>query len=181
MTPEELWRMQTPETAHPKIEQLQRMERSMRRKTTDLLVAMVLASATMIWLATVFRHPLVTAGAILSVAGLAFLAFEVLRHRSRAPVAENGAAGSIEYHRALLQHRIEFHRHRLWLRVVTLAPGGVIYFLGLAAARPALAPFFYVELATFFAGVALIIPANRRAAAKLERQLADLTRLQSNP
>jgi hypothetical protein len=185
MTPEEpddvaaLWRAQTPESTHPNSEEmrrvLERMERKMRRNTMDFVIAAVLVSATIVWLAVAFRHPLLTAGAIVSLAGGSFLTFEVLQHRRRAPVAEDGAAASIEYHRALLQHQLEFHRTRVWLRVLMLAPGGVLFFLGFAAARPDLAALIYVELATFFLGVALIIPANRRAAAKLERQIASLT------
>jgi hypothetical protein len=185
MTPEEpddvaaLWRAQAPETTQPNLEEmrrvLERMERKMRRNTIDLVVATVLISAAIVWLAVAFRHPLLTVGAIVSVAGLAFLTFEVLRHRRRVPVAENGAAASIEYHRALLQHQLEFHRTRVWLRVLMLAPGGVLFFLGFAAARPDLAALIYVELAAFVLGVAMIIPANPRAAAKLKRQIASLT------
>jgi hypothetical protein len=183
MTPDEphdiaaLWRAQTQETAHPNIEELRRMERKMRRSTTDFVVALSVVSTGIVWIAAMFRHPLLTVGAVVSLAGFAFLAFEVFRHRRRAPLAENGAAASIEYHRALLQHRVQFHRNRLWLRVLTLAPGGVLFFLGFAAARPDLAPLIYVELATFVVAILMIVPVNRRAAAKLEEQIANLTSL----
>ena len=187
MTPEPpddlgaLWRTQTPETARPNLEEMRRvleqMERKMRRSTIDVVVAMALTSAAIVSIAVLFRHPLLTVGAIAALAGGAFLVFEVLQHRRGAPVAENGAAASIEYHRALLQHRLEFHRKRLWLRVLTLAPGGVLFFLGFAAARPDLAALIYVELATFVVVIMLIVPVNRRAAAKLEHQIADLTSL----
>jgi len=96
-------------------------------------------------------------------------------------VAEDGAAASVEYHRALLQHRLEFHRNRLWLRVLMLAPGGVLFFLGFAAARPDLAKLIYVELATFVVAVLMIVPVNRKAAAKLEAQIANLTNLRTAP
>ena len=187
MTPEPpddlgaLWRTQTPETARPNLEEMRRvleqMERKMRRSTIDVVVAMALTSAAIVSIAVLFRHPLLTVGAIAALAGGAFLVFEVLQHRRGAPVAENGAAASIEYHRALLQHRLEFHRKRLWLRVLTLAPGGVLFFLGFAAARPDLAALIYVELATFVVVIMLMVPVNRRAAAKLEHQIADLTSL----
>ncbi len=191
MTPEEpddagtLWRAQTPENAQPNSEEMRRaveqMERKMRRGTIDFVVAMVLTSAAIVWIAVEFRHPLLTVGAIVALAGLAFLVFEVLQHRRRAPVAENGAAASIEFHRDLLQHCLEFHRKRLWLRVLTLAPGGVLFFLGFAAARPDVAALIYVELATFVLIIMLIVPVNRRAAAKLECQIANLTSLGEEP
>lgn len=187
MTPEEpddagaLWRMQMPEITDSNFEEmrrvLERMERKMRRDTIDFVVVVVLVSAVIVAIAVAFHHPLLSAGATLTVAGLGFLALEVFQHRRRAPVAENGAAASIEYHRALLEHRLEFHRNRLWLRVLTLAPGGVLFFLGFAAARPDIAPLIYFQLATFVLIIMMIVPANRRAAAKLEHQLADLTSL----
>src|SRR5580765_6171768 len=146
VTPEELddvralWRTRTPVSQHPDLEEMRRgvenMERKMRRSRIDFVVALLLSSLVIVVLAALFPHPLLTVGAIVSVAGLALLAFEVFQHWRRAPVAENGAAASLEYHRALLQHRLEFHRKRLWLRVLTLAPGGVLFFLGFAAARP---------------------------------------------
>lgn len=173
-----LWRKQTAESAHPDFEEIRRvlekMERKMRRSVIDLVIVLVLGSAGIVSLAVAFRRPLLTVGAIVSVAGLAFVAFEVLRHRRRAPAAENGAAASIEYHRALLQHRLELHRNRVWLRVIILAPGGVLFFLGLAAARPDLAALIYFQLATFVVIIMVIVPANRRAAAKLEQQIANL-------
>jgi hypothetical protein len=187
MTPEEpddvaaLWRAQTPETVHPTIEEMRQMERKMRRDTINFVVVLVLVSAGIVAIAVMFRHPLLTVGAIVSLAGFAFLAFEVFGHRRRAPVAEDGAAASVEYHQALLQHRLEFHRHRLWLRVLALAPGGVLFFLGFAAARPDLATLIYVELATFVVAVLMIVPVNRRAAAKLEAQIAQLTNLRTAP
>ena len=176
-----LWRTQTPETAHSNLEEMRRvleqMERKMRRSTIDFVAALVLSSAAIVWLAVAFRHPLLTAGAVVTVAGFAFLAFEVFQHRRRAPVAENGAAASIEYHRALLQHRLEFCRNRLLLRVLTFAPGGVLFFLGLAAARPQIAALAYFQLATFVLIIMMIVPINRKAAAKLEHQIANLTNL----
>jgi len=187
MTPEEpddvaaLWRAQTPETVHPTIEEMRKMERKMRRDTIDCIVAGIFVSAGLVTIAALFPHPLLTVGAIVSLAGFAFLTFEVVRHRRHAPVAEDGAAASVEYHRALLQHRLEFHRNRLWLRVLMLAPGGVLFFLGFAAARPDLAKLIYVELATFVVAVLMIVPVNRRAAAKLEAQIAKLTDLRTAP
>ena len=187
MTPEEpddlgaLWRTQIPETPHGNPGEMRRvleqMEKKMRRSTIAVVVALVGSSAAIVFLALAFRHPLLTVGAIVSLAGFAFLAFEVFQHRRGAPVAENGAAASIEYHRALLQHQLEFHRKRLWLRVLTLAPGGVLFFLGLAAARPDIAALAYFQLAAFVAGIMMIVPANRKAAAKLEYQIANLTNL----
>jgi len=187
VTPEEpddvraLWRTQTPEISPSNFEEMRRvvgqMERKMRRSRIDFVAAIVLSSATIAALAVMFPHPLFTLGAIVTLAGGALLVFEVLQHWRRAPVAENGAAPSIEYHRALLQHQLDFHRHGLWLRVLTLAPGGVLFFLGFAAARPDLAALIYFQLATFVVIMIMIVPLNRKRAAKLENEIAHLTSL----
>lgn len=153
------------------------MEKKMRRDQINFYIALIGSSIAIAGIAVLFPRPLVICGAVASIAGFAFLAYEVLQHRRRAPAAENGAVASAEYHRALLQHRIEFHRKRLWLRVAALAPGGVLFFLGFAAARPDLAALIYVELVTFIVAIVLIIPVNRRAAAKLGRQIAEVERL----
>ena len=156
---------------------VEQMEKKIRRNRIDLAVALVLISIVIVAMAVAFGSPLLRAGAVVMLAGFGFLTCEVVRHSRRAPVAADGATTSIDYHRALLEHRIEFHRTRLWLRVLSLAPGGVLFFLGFAAARPDLAPFIYVQLATFVIAIALVVPMNRRAAAKLEDQIGELERL----
>lgn len=156
---------------------VERMEKRMRREKVGLMVALVGTSVVVVGIAILFAQPLLVAGAAATVAGQAFLAWEVTQHGRRRPVAENGATVSVDYQRALLRHRLDFHRKRLWLRVLALAPGGVLFFLGFAAARPDLAVMMYFQLATFIVGIALIVPANRRAAAKLERQIVEIDRL----
>ena len=193
MTPERLnedlravWQTETSDTAHLSRAEIRRivdeMERKMRRSRIDFIVAVVLVSVTIIAIAVLFPGPLLTLGAVVTIAGGGILTYEVFQQWRRAPVAENGGAASVEYHRALLQHRLEFHRKRLWLRVLSVTPGGVLFFLGFAAARPDLAPLIYVELATFLVAVIAIVPVNRKAATKLEHQIADLEKLlETNP
>ncbi|HUR79959.1 MAG TPA: hypothetical protein VM733_04295 [Thermoanaerobaculia bacterium] len=176
-----LWQTQTPDSPFPKPDDVRRlvgkMERVRRRQRWDFCVALMLVSATIVALALIFDHPLLRAGAAASLIGFAFLTYEILDHSRRSPRPENGEVPSIQYHRALLEHGLAFHRTRLWLRVLSVAPGGVLFFLGFAAARPSLAPVIYVELATFALAVSLIVPVNRKAAAKLERQLEQLEHL----
>lgn len=164
----------TPEEIHRRTE---RMERQMRRNQIDSAVAVVLTAIVIVGITLMFANLLLILGAIATVGGLFVFVFEVSWYRLRAPVAESGATASLDYHRALLQHSLEFHRKRLWLRVLSVAPGGLLFFTGFAAARPDLAVLIYFELATFLVAIALIVPANRRAAAKLERQIAELQEL----
>ena len=149
----------------------------MRRNRIAFAVAVLSVSIGVVSVAVAFANLLLILGAIATVGGFLFVSWELFQHWRRAPVAESGAAASLDFQRALLQHQLELHRKRLWLRVVSLAPGGLLFFTGLAMARPDLAPIVYLELATFIVGVALIVPANRRAAGKLERQIAALQEL----
>lgn len=167
-----------PFTAGELRERIEQMEKKMRRTTYAFTLGLVLVAAGIVAIAVLFANTVLVAGAVLSVCGLAFLGYEVLSHRRRQPAVHDGTATSLEYHRALLAHQLDFHRKRVWLRVLFLAPGGILFFLGLALARPDLAPLVYVELFTFAVGIVLIIPLNRRAAAKLERRIHDLERLQ---
>jgi len=152
------------------------MERKTRRDRIDFAVAFVLITIVLVGIAILFPHPLLTAGAALTLFGLGILAGEVIQHRRSAPAPES-AASSLDYQRALLQHRIEFCRKGLWLRIAALAPGGVMFFAGFAAARPDLAPFLYFQLATFVFALLLVVPVNRKAAARLEREIRDLEQL----
>ena len=164
----------TPEEIRRRIEG---MERRMRRNRIDSAVAVVLIAIVIVGIAVMFANLLLVLGAIATVGGLVVLMVETSGHRRRAPVADSGTTASLDYHRALLQHSLEFHRKRLWLRVLSLAPGGLLFFTGFAAARPDLAAIVYFELATFLVAIALIVPLNRRAAAKLERRIAELQEL----
>jgi hypothetical protein len=187
MTPERpnedlraVWQTETSGTArlnHVEIRRIvDEMERKMRRSRIDFIAAVVSVSVAIIVIAVLFPEPLLTLGTVVMLAGFAVLIREVFQQWRRAPVVENGGATSVEYHRALLQHRLEFHR-KLWLRVLCLTPGGVLFFLGFAAARPDLAAWIYAQLATFLVVVMAIVPVNRKAAVKLEHQIADLENL----
>ncbi len=169
------WQMQTAEINAAEVRRtIQEMERRMRRERIDFFLAIALSSIVLVGIAVLFANPLLICGALATVGGLVFLAYEMRRHDRRAPAAENGGTVSVDYHRALLRHRLEFHRKGLWSRVLALAPGGVLFFLGFAAARPDLALLIYFQLASFVIAVFLIVPLNQRAAAKLKQQIAEL-------
>jgi Flp pilus assembly protein TadB len=153
---------------------VEQMEKKMRRESYGFYIALTLSAAAIVAIAVLFANALTIAGAGAILCGLAFLAFEMRDHRRRGPAVYDGTVTSREYYRALLQHRLEFHRKRLWLRVLFLAPGGMLFFVGFAMARPDLAPFIYFQLFTFMVAILLIVPVNKGAAAKLERQINQL-------
>jgi hypothetical protein len=178
-----VWQSQATGARQPGVEEIRmkwrERERRMRRNRIDGFVALGLSAVAIVTIAVWFANSLLIAGAVLTVAGFTFLAFEVTRHHRRRPAADDGAAPSLGYELALLAHQLEFHRKRLWWRVMSLAPGGMLFFTGFAVARPDLAPFIYVELATFVVALMAIVPVNRRAAVKLQREIAALQALGS--
>ena len=174
------WQEQPVPKAVLNLEDMRRLnehaEKAMRRRMIGFVLAVTLSSVVIGGIAAIFSGTLLKIGAVALIAGLVVLAAEVARHWRKAPAPE---VSSIDYQRALLRHRMEFHRKRLWLRVVILAPGGVLFFLGFAVARPQLAPIIAIELATFALAMILIVPANRRAAARIEKEIAELERLRN--
>lgn len=166
----------TPQEIEQKVEQ---MQKKMRRTTLDLYVAFTLTAVTIVGVALFYQRPLLTAGAFLSLCGFAYVLFEVRANQRETPSVPPQAIASLDHQRALLQHRLDFHRKRLWWRVVALAPGGIVYFIGLAAALPRLAWLIYIELLTFVIGVSLIVPLNRKAAIRLQREIDELDQLRS--
>lgn len=177
----QLWQSQdtaviriNPDEIRRKVEQ---METNLRRHAWDVYAVGVLSSLVIVALAATAPHPLQTVGAVLAILGFGYLVHEVRRSRGTAPAAHDGNAATLDHHRALLRHRLEFHRKRLWLRMLALTPGGILFFLGLAAARPALAPLAWLQLATFALAIGLMVPLNRKMAARYEKEIDDLGRV----
>jgi hypothetical protein len=170
-----LWQNQPAEVTRLTPERIEEMEKKMRRNTYALLASMICSAVVTVGVAAYRPNITLTIGAILTVGGFGYFVWEVISSRRRRPSPVDVA---IDYQRALMRHQMEFHRTRLWLRVFAIAPGGVLFFIGFAAAMPKLAPIIYLELATFMIAIALIVPLNKRAAAKLQRQIDELDRLQ---
>jgi Flp pilus assembly protein TadB len=170
-----LWQGQPAEFTRLTPGRIEEMEKKMRRSVYDFYAAVICIAIVITGIAALFPNATLIAGAALLACGFGYVAYEVVQSRRNAP---SPLDVSIDYQRALMRNRIEFHRKRLWLRVFALAPGGILFFLGFAAALPKLAPFIYVQLATFIVALALIVPMNRRAAARLQRQIDELDRLQ---
>jgi hypothetical protein len=171
----ELWQSQSAESTRLTARRLEEMEKKMRRTVYDFFSAMSCIAIVIVGIAVRFPNVTLMIGAVLTLCGFGYLAYEVISSRRGVP---SPAEVSIDYQRALMRHRIEFHRKRLWLRVVALTPGGILFFLGFAAALPKLAPFIYVQLATFLVAIALMVPLNKRAAVRLQRQIDELDRMQ---
>ncbi|HWS71446.1 MAG TPA: hypothetical protein VN605_05000, partial [Thermoanaerobaculia bacterium] len=128
-------------------------------------------------LAALTPNTMQSIGAVLTILALAFVASEVRRaHAADASLVEDGGSPSIAAYRAMLQRQWKFHSVRVWLRVLVLAPGGLLFFAGFAAARPDLAIIAYVQLATLAVALIAMVPLNRRMAARIRLELDELPR-----
>jgi Flp pilus assembly protein TadB len=171
----ELWQSQSAESTRLTARTLEEMEKKMRRAIYDFYAAVICIAIVVVGIAALFPSITLTIGAVLILCGFGFLTYEVISSLRGMP---SPAEVSIDYQRALMLNRIEFHRKHLWLRVVALTPGGILFFLGLAAALPKLAPFIYLQLATFLVAIALMVPMHKREAARLQRHMDELDRMQ---
>ena len=175
----ELWQRQDARpsmTADQWKKEVQAMDRKTRRGTRGLYVAFVCSALVIGAMAALTPNTLQSIGAVLTILGLAFVASEVHRtHTVDASLVEDGGTSSIAAYRVMLERRWKFHSVRVWLRVLVLAPGGLLFFLGFAAARPDLATIAYVQLATFTVALIAMVPLNRRMAEQYRRELDELS------
>src|SRR3954452_16856254 len=90
--------------------EVEEMEKKMNRTRYDLYVALTLSSIVLLGIAARFASPALVSGAVLLVCGFVYLSYEAHRHAATAPNAADGTTAAVDYHRALLQHRLLFHR-----------------------------------------------------------------------
>lgn len=170
-----LWREQQTEGFRRRIEE---MEKRSRRYEFDVYLAFTLCAAVMIGLAMFAPNFWIISGAILSTAGFAFAVREVHRVHAQTRVsAEDGAAPSIDFHRAFLTRQLAAAEKGVWLRVFALAPGPLLFSIGFAIAFPQAANIIYFQMATFVLVLCTFAPLNRRKRATLRRQLEELDRV----
>jgi hypothetical protein len=171
-----LWQSQAPTgfRMHPDDirRRIEQMETSSRRTVIDFYLFFGAMAIFVIFFAAVSPNALLTSGAALTILGLGCLTWLVRRNN---PPAE--ASASIDHYRMLLERRRDFALRGVWLRVLAIAPGPLLFSLGLAAAYPKAAPMVWFQIATFVIVLVAIFPINRRAAAKVQRQIDELGRL----
>jgi len=170
----ELWQSQSAESMRLTAGDLEKMKKKMRRAIYDYYAAVICIAIVVVGIAALFRNVMLTIGAVLVLAGFGFLTYEVISGLRGMP---SPVDASIDYQRALMRNRIAFHGNHLWLRVAALTPGGIVFFLGLAAALPKLTVFIYLQLATYLVGIVSMVPAHRREANRLQRRLDELNKL----
>jgi hypothetical protein len=161
------------------LRRIEAMDRKNRRTVYDVYLAVAVISAGMIAFAAISSNRLMAIGAALTAIGYGLLAW-LVRRNFRPGVAELPEA-SVKVYRAQLERQAGFFRRALWLRLLCVTPGPLLFSLGLAAAYPKAAPIIYVQLVTFVAILIATVPLSRRKAATLEREIAEMLRLEAEP
>lgn len=164
-------------TADEMLRRVKEMDRQERRAVIDVYAAFTLIALVMTALAVLTPNVFLRVGAALSMLGFAFIPYQVRRYSSPHPPSEPDS--SVTMLRAALQRRLDFINNGLWARVMVMAPGPLLFSIGMAIAYPKAALIVYVQIATFLIVLLSIVPLNRRKAVAIQRELDELGRLES--
>ena len=176
-----LWRTQGTEGFRMSTEairgRIEIMNRKMRRRTIDgYLVCAALIVFFAAWMIAGMGS-LQQVGAILTIAGVGYLAWQIRANRFRAVKTGDAAATAEHLIRELARQR-DLHRARLWSRMLFFVPGPLVFFAGFAQAHPEVIRMIRFETITFVVLAIAAIPLNLWMARRYQRQIDELTRLQ---
>jgi hypothetical protein len=173
------FRMST-EDIHRRIEAV---NRKVRKRTNDgYLVCAILVVFFIGWM-FVGMSSLQKVGAVLTIIGVSYLAWQIRQNRFRGD--STGAAGgtaSLDHLRTELARQRDFHRGAtFWRRMFVFAPGPLVFFAGFAQAQqthPEVVRIIYFETISFVFFLIAAIPLNHWMARRYQRQIDELSRLQ---
>jgi hypothetical protein len=167
------FRMSTQEI-HMKID---KMHRKLRRRTIDgylMCAALILFFAG--WM-IVGMNSLQTVGAVLTIIGVSYLAWQIRANRFRAVSID--ASDTLEHLRRELARQRDFHwGTRFWQRMLLLVPGPLVFFAGFAQAHPEVIRMIRFEVVSFVVFALAAIPLNMWMARRYQKQIDALARLQ---
>jgi hypothetical protein len=148
-----------------------------RRRTIDgYLVCASLIAFFVAWM-FVGMNVLQTVGAVLTIIGLGYLAWQLRANRFRRPGDE--AQNTVEHLRTELARQRDFHwGARFWLRMLPLLVGGLVFFAGFAKAHPEVIRIIRFEAISLVVLAIAAIPLNLWMARRYQKQIDALSRLQ---
>jgi hypothetical protein len=161
---------------------VQRLARTTRRRNYAALVVCGVVLAVCVWWFLWIDDPLARVGSVLTAVGVGTIVFQVRANQMSEQAAvrrasQMGETASVEFYRADLERQRDFHRGRwLWPRLLLLAPGPQILFVGFARAHPEVAA--TIRLEALAAAILLLaaVPVNLWLAHGYQRQLDQLNR-----
>ncbi|HEX4825360.1 MAG TPA: hypothetical protein VFV19_13740 [Candidatus Polarisedimenticolaceae bacterium] len=182
-----LWQQQSSESFRMSPEEIRRrvkgMEKNLRVKTCVGIAACALVVVGAIWWLTIFEDRLQQVGSLLTIAGVAYLAWQLRRATSSAgfDLAHAAASGGMEstaFYRAALDRMRDFHRGGgFWLRLAIFVPGPVMFMVGFAHAHPEVGKTIRIEGLVMVALLIAAIPLNLWLGSRYARRIAELDQL----
>lgn len=176
-----LWQTQGTEGFRMSTEEIrariETMNRKLRRRTIDgYLVCAFLIVSMIAWM-FVGMNALQLVGAVLTIIGVSYLAWQLRANRFRRP--DDEAQNTLEHLRAELVRQRDFHRgERFWSRMLLFVPGGFVFFIGFAQAHPEVIRIIRFEIISFVIFAISAIPLNAWMARRYQKQIDALSRLQ---
>jgi hypothetical protein len=170
----------TTEDLHTRIET---MNRKLRRFTIDMYLVCAVEIVFFIGWMFVGMNRLQTLGAVLTIIGISYLAWQIRQNRFRGAATGNaGGTASLDHLRTELARQRDFHRGAtFWWRMFALVPGPLVLFAGFAQAQqahPEVVRIIHFEVISFFVLIIAAIPLNLWKSRRYQRQIDQLARLQ---
>lgn len=180
-----VWRNQPLENATIVLEEIRakatRFERRISRRNLREYLGGLIGVAVYAYYIWRFPNVFVRAGSAMIIAGALFVMWRIHRHGRVARLPQDlGLNASLDFHRRHLARQRDLLRSVFWWYLLPMIPGLLVFLMGSLGARGLQfrqAPFLAIMVG-FFIWVWWI---NKRAAERLDRQIADLDRLENQP
>jgi hypothetical protein len=164
---------------------IEQLDRCLRRATMASYTCAFLAIAgTILWLFA-FPNLIQRIGSMLTALGAGYIIYQIrlsqlLKRSAEVAAARMGNTASVELYRAELQQRHDFHSGIwLWSRLIIFAPGPLIFIIGDQVAHPGKIH-NYAVIAVYFAVLAMGVYLQRREASRIQSEIKEVERLQSD-
>lgn len=176
---------------------IETMNRVLRRRAFDVYLGCAIMIVICIFSMFLGMSSLETLGAILAIIGYTYSAWQIRQNRFRgAATADAGDTALLDHLRTELARQRDFHRTRLWWRLLFDVAGPFVFFAGFAQAHSEV---LWIKATTQSAGAGLptlemliirfiiislvvraiaAIPLNLGAARRYQQQIDQLSRLQ---
>jgi len=132
----------------------------------------------------IFPSTLMRIGCIVTMAGSAFLAFQLrLNHiKRRAAACSSNGISPIQKYRAVLLHMRDFHSGS-WLvsRMIVCIPGPLLFSYGFRLSQPSVSDGFMAGIIAFVALCILGVPLNLKLSRKFQLEVEQLEELSKTP
>jgi hypothetical protein len=162
---------------------LEAMNRRLRRRNFDMYLLCSVLMAFFIGWMFVGMNRLQTLGAVLTIIGLSYLAWQIRQNRFRRAATGNaGGTALLDHLRTELARQRDFHRGAtFWWRMLAFVPGPLVFLAGFAQAQqahPEVVRIIHFEVISFLVLLIAAIPLNLLKSRRYQRQIDQLGSLQ---